>query len=189
MKNAGSRMTLPNMLTIVRIVLVPVYMFLALRGTIGTDWAAFLAFLLASITDKLDGYLARKNNQITSFGKIMDPLADKLLVTAALLVFLQQGRIGVAPVTIIIAREFAVSSLRVVAMGEGKLMAAGWSGKLKTAAQMVVICVMLGLPLLGLPLPLMIEQILGWALALITLWSGIDYFWSNRSLIKTGIDK
>jgi len=187
MKFDSHRITLPNVLTILRILLVPVYMGLAMAGTTVTDWIAFLIFLLASLTDKLDGYLARKHNLVTSFGKIMDPLADKLLVTAAFIVFLQQGRMGAVPLMLIIAREFAVSSLRVVAMGEGKLMAAGWSGKIKTVLQMVVICVMLGLPLLGLPLPLTVEHILGWLLAAVTVLSGIDYFWANRALIKTGI--
>lgn len=187
MKFDSHRITMPNILTILRILLVPVYMGLAMAGTPVSDWLAFLVFVLASLTDKLDGYLARKNNQVTSFGKIMDPLADKLLVTAALIVFLQQNRMGAIPLMIIIAREFAVSSLRVVAMGEGKLMAAGWSGKIKTVVQMVVVCVMLGLPLLGCVLPLGVEHALGWLLAAVTLWSGIDYFWANRALIKTGI--
>ena len=119
-------MTLPNRLTILRILLIPLFILFCL-----TDWAvspylALFIFAAASITDKLDGYIARKYDLITSFGKIMDPLADKLLVGAAYLVFLAQGRMGVIPVLLIVAREYAVSGLRVVAMSEGRLMPAAF---------------------------------------------------------------
>ncbi len=182
-------MTLPNRLTILRILLIPLFILFCL-----TDWAvspylALFIFAAASITDKLDGYIARKYDLITSFGKIMDPLADKLLVGAAYLVFLAQGRMGVIPVLLIVAREYAVSGLRVVAMSEGRLMPAAFSGKLKTAVQLVVAILFLLWPSRWLPHGAAVECALGWIAAAVTLWSGFDYFWTNRALIHVGMRK
>lgn len=126
-------MSLPNQLTLLRIVLVPVCMALMLTGHF---YIALGVFIVASVTDFLDGYIARKNNLVTSFGKIMDPLADKILVFGALLCFLQLGFINSWCVAIILAREFFVTGMRVVAVDKGKVIAASWWGKVKTNVQM-----------------------------------------------------
>ncbi|MBR5535868.1 MAG: CDP-diacylglycerol--glycerol-3-phosphate 3-phosphatidyltransferase [Clostridia bacterium] len=125
-------MNLPNKLTLIRIALVPVCMALMLTGHF---YIALGIFIAASITDFFDGYIARKNNLVTSFGKIMDPLADKILVFGALLCFLQLGFINSWCVAIILAREFFVTGMRVVAVDKGKVIAASWWGKVKTNVQ------------------------------------------------------
>ena len=129
-------MNLPNKLTLIRIVLVPVCMALMLTGHF---YIALGVFIVASITDFFDGYIARKNNLVTSFGKIMDPLADKILVFGALLCFLQLGFINAWCVVIILAREFFVTGMRVVAVDKGKVIAASWWGKVKTNVQMFAV--------------------------------------------------
>lgn len=129
-------MNLPNKLTILRIILVPVCMLLTLTGHF--YWALGV-FAAASVTDFLDGYIARKNNIVTSFGKIMDPLADKILVFGALLCFLQMGFVNSWCVMIILAREFFVTGMRVVAVDKGKVIAASWWGKVKTNIQMFAV--------------------------------------------------
>lgn len=182
-------MTLPNKLTVLRIIMIPLFVLFALDTPISHPYLALFIFALASATDKLDGYLARRFKQVTSFGKIMDPLADKLLVGSAYLVFLAQGRMSVVAVILIIAREYAVSSLRVVAMGEGKLLAAAFSGKIKTAVQMIVaVLILLRLPD-WLSFGQTLETALGWLAAAVTLWSGVDYFLANRSLIHASVRK
>ena len=182
-------MTFPNKLTLLRIIMIPFFVLFALDTPVSNPLIALFIFVLAAATDKLDGYLARKLKQVTSFGKIMDPLADKMLVGSAYLVFLAQGRMSVVPTILIIAREYAVSSLRVVAMGEGKLLAAAFSGKVKTAVQMVVaVLILLRFPD-WLSFGHTLETVLGWFAAVVTLWSGVDYFWTNRSLIHTGVRK
>lgn len=125
-------MNLPNKLTLIRIALVPVCMALTLTGHF---YAALGVFIVASITDFFDGYIARKNNLVTSFGKIMDPLADKILVFGALLCFLQMGFIPCWTIAVILAREFFVTGMRVVAVDKGKVIAASWWGKIKTNVQ------------------------------------------------------
>ncbi len=184
-------MNLPNALTLLRIVLVPVFMLFGFMDGIVYDILSLLIFIVASITDHIDGHLARKHNLITNFGKIMDPLADKLLVTSAFLVFVAQGRMGVVPVMIILAREFAVTSLRVVAAGNGKVMAAGMSGKIKTVSQIVYIILMLlnigKIPFIPETLAYFVEQTAMWIITAITVWSGIDYFAKNKELIKSSL--
>ena len=177
-------MNLPNMLTIFRMVLVPVFIVLML---LNMPLAALIVFAVASITDKLDGYLARKNNQVTVFGKFMDPLADKLLVMSAFLLFQHLGMMHVAFVFVILAREFIITSLRVLAIEAGIVMPAGISGKVKTAVQMVTLCLMLfvawlkGTLVPGLPAEL-IYDICSWVMLAVTVWSGADYIWSQRAL-------
>lgn len=169
-------MNLPNTLTMGRIILVPVFM-IALLCAIpsGSYWAAFI-FILASFTDFLDGYLARKNNQVTNFGKIMDPLADKLLVAAALISLVQLGDVPAWIAILILGREFAVTGLRSVAASEGIVVAASKLGKFKTVTQMI-----------ALVLLILKADILAWTgynigmlflyLALfMTVYSGVDYF-------------
>ena len=140
-------MNLPNKLTIFRVILVPIMViipFLGIQGEICkipiTYWIIDLIFVIASITDKLDGYLARKNNQVTSFGKFLDPLADKILVLAAMLMLVEFGKLPAWIPTIVLAREFLVSGYRLIAVEKGgKVVAASNWGKLKTVTQMIAI--------------------------------------------------
>ena len=133
-----------NKLTVIRIFLVPIFLiFIAVQGIpYGTFIATFI-FILASLTDKLDGYIARSRNQITNFGKFMDPLADKLLVTSALISLVELQMVPSWAAIVIIAREFAVSGLRTIAASEGKVIAASWWGKIKTVIQIIAIVLLL----------------------------------------------
>ena len=137
-------MNLANKLTVIRIFLVPIFLiFIAVQGIpYGTFIATFI-FILASLTDKLDGYIARSRNQITNFGKFMDPLADKLLVTSALISLVELQMVPSWAAIVIIAREFAVSGLRTIAASEGKAIAASWWGKIKTVIQIIAIVLLL----------------------------------------------
>ena len=137
-------MNLANKLTVIRIFLVPIFLiFIAVQGIpYGTFIATFI-FILASLTDKLDGYIARSRNQITNFGKFMDPLADKLLVTSALIYLVELQMVPSWAAIVIIAREFAVSGLRTIAASEGKVIAASWWGKIKTVIQIIAIVLLL----------------------------------------------
>ena len=179
-------MNLPNKLTMMRVVLVPVFMIFAALSHYGTaDFnAAFMLtagiiFAVASYTDFLDGYLARKNNLVTDFGKFMDPLADKCLVTAAMLWFVEIGQMPAWALLIVIIREFAVSGLRMIASDKGRVIAAGWSGKVKTASTMVCIVVMF------LPIPGWLNAVCVAVIAVTTLYSGVEYFVLNRDIIAT----
>ena len=137
-------MNLANKLTVIRIFLVPIFLiFIAVQGIpYGTFIATFI-FILASLTDKLDGYIARSRNQITNFGKFMDPLADKLLVTSALISLVELQMVPSWAAIVIIASEFAVSGLRTIAASEGKVIAASWWGKIKTVIQIIAIVLLL----------------------------------------------
>lgn len=135
-------------------------------------------FAVASVTDTLDGHIARHYNQITDFGKFMDPLADKCLVTAAMLWFVEAGRMPAWALLIVIVREFGVSGLRMVAADKGRVIAAGWSGKIKTAATMVCIILML------LPFPEIVDQICTAVIVLTTIYSGVEYFMKNADILS-----
>lgn len=169
-------MNLPNMLTVGRIILVPVFMIALLMDISYGHYIAVAIFIVASFTDFLDGYLARKNNQITNFGKIMDPLADKLLVSAALICLVELGDAPAWIVILILGREFAITGLRSVAASEGIVVAASNLGKYKTVSQMVALVLLMLKPdvinLVGFDLGLIVLYI---ALFL-TLYSGYDYF-------------
>ena len=178
-------MNLPNKLTMLRVILVPVFMVFAAYSRYGTaDFnpafalIAGILFAAASFTDFLDGYLARKNNLVTDFGKFMDPLADKVLVLAAMCFFIEKGQMPGWAVVIVLFREFAVSGLRLIAVEQQRVIAAAWSGKIKTACTMVGLCVMLftSHPLLN--------QIVTWVIVITTLYSGIEYFYVNRDVFK-----
>lgn len=178
-------MNLPNKLTMMRVVLVPVFMVFAALSHYGTaDFnAAFMLtagiiFAVASFTDFLDGYLARKNNLVTDFGKFMDPLADKLLVVSAMLWFIESGQMPAWAVLIVVAREFAVTGLRLVAVDNGRVIAAGWSGKVKTASTMVCICIML------LSIPAWLNTVCVAVIVVTTLYSGVEYFVKNRDVLN-----
>ncbi len=170
-------MNLPNKLTMLRIILVPVTMALMLTEH---PILAGIFFAIASITDFFDGYIARKYNLVSSFGKIMDPLADKILVFGALLCFIQKDVITVWPVVIILARELFVTSMRVVAVDKGKVIAASWWGKIKTNVQIFAVLFSI---LFAEKLPAVCKGAL-WAAALFTLASWIAYIVENIDVFK-----
>lgn len=181
-------MNLANKLTMIRIFLVPIFLiFIAARGIPYGKELATIIFILASLTDKLDGYIARSRNQITNFGKFMDPLADKLLVTAALVSLVELQIVHAWVAMIIIAREFAVSGLRTVAASEGKVIAASWWGKIKTVIQIVAIITALVNLSYANPILNTLTTISMAAAVVITIISGIDYFVKNKGAIR--IDK
>ena len=173
-------MNLPNKLTLLRVILVPVFMAVLYMGFPGASWVALVIFIVASLTDLLDGKIARKYNLVTDFGKFADPLADKMLTTAALLWFVENGQMPAWALLIVLIREFAVSGLRMIASDKGRVIAAGWSGKVKTASTMVCIVIMF-IP----QLPAIINTLCVWIIALTTLYSGIEYFVKNKDVIQT----
>ena len=173
------KMNLPNQLTMLRILLIPVFMVVLYLGFPGATYVALLIFIVASLTDLLDGKIARKYNLVTDFGKFADPLADKMLTTAALLWFVENGQMPAWALLIVIVREFAVSGLRMIAADKGKVIAAGWSGKVKTASTMVCIILMF------LPIPAIVNTVCVWVIALTTLYSGVEYFVQNKDAIQT----
>ncbi len=176
-------MTTANKITIFRIVLIPVFLVLAYTGHL---YWAFAVFVLASLSDMADGYVARHFNQITNFGKFMDPLADKVLVMAAMCFFVESGRMPGWALAIVLLREFAVSGMRLIAVEQGRVIAAAWSGKLKTAATMVCLCLMLLFPAPGLEdsAPDFIAQISTWIILITTVYSGVEYFYKNRDVFQ-----
>ena len=179
-------MTLPNILTCVRVLLIPVFMVLAYQNNMPCDIAALIVYVVACLTDYVDGYLARKNNQVTNFGKFMDPVADKLLVMAALLIFIEDGTIPAWAVAIILGREFIVSALRMVAASEGMVIAANMWGKAKTMITMITLIFLLcpiGPILLG---PVSLQDIMIWITVIITAISGTTYITDNFAVIKDG---
>ena len=170
-------MTLASKITMVRVVMIPAYMvtmYLS-QGEMNLWMILSLAiFIIASLTDFLDGYIARHYNQTTDFGKFLDPLADKLLTIAAMTLFCEWGKFPAWAVMIVLAREFAVSGLRMVASQKGTVIAAGWSGKVKTASTMVGLCVMMAFPGIG-----WISTIVMYMIVATTLYSGVEYFIQN----------
>lgn len=170
-------MNLPNKLTMVRIVLVPVTMALMITNH---PILAGIMFAIASITDFFDGYIARKYNLVTAFGKIMDPLADKILVFGALLCMLQLGIINVWPVIIILAREFFVTGMRVVAVDKGKVIAASWWGKIKTNMQIFAVL----FSIFFAHMYPTAANIVIWIAALFTLASWVAYIFENIDVFK-----
>lgn len=177
-------MNLPNKLTIFRIALVPVFLIILYIDNGATNWVAFAIFCVASATDALDGYIARKYNLITDFGKFMDPLADKLLVCSALIALTDLGRIFGWIVIIIIAREFIISGFRLVAAGKGKVIAAGKWGKIKTVVQMAATMLLI-IDFKNMPM-FVITQIFVYAALVLTVISLIDYFISNKEVLHGG---
>ena len=170
------KMNLPNKLTVLRILLVPVFLLLFM---LRLYLLACLVFVAASLTDLLDGKIARKYNLVTDFGKFADPLADKMLTTAAMLWFVENGQMGAWALLIVLVREFAVSGLRMIASDKGRVIAAGWSGKVKTASTMVCIVLMF------LPIPAILNTICVWIIAVTTLYSGVEYFVKNKDVIQS----
>ena len=173
-------MTTASKITLVRVVLIPVFMvFLILSAdNLALRWVALGVFALASLSDFIDGQIARRCNQVTDFGKFLDPLADKLLVTACLIIFVGQGRMLDWIVFIVVAREFAISGLRMVAANNGKVIAAGWSGKIKTASTMVGLLLMMALP--GKPT---LDLVVSIVILATTIYSGVEYFVKNWHIL------
>ena len=175
-------MTTASKITLVRVVLIPVYMVLMLLSAGGTEWlrwAAVAVFIIASVSDFLDGYIARHYNQVTDFGKFLDPLADKLLVIAAMCMFCQWGVFPAWALMIVLTREFAVTGLRLIAVQKGHVIAAGWSGKVKTASTMVCICLIL------FGIPQWLNYVCQGVILVTTVYSGIEYFAKNADVFKS----
>ena len=170
-------MNTANKLTMLRIVMIPVFLVILYLNFPFNRYLALLIFILASVTDFIDGYIARHYNQITDFGKFMDPLADKMLVMAAMLWFVEAGRMPAWALLIVVVREFAVSGLRLIAVDNGRVIAAAWSGKVKTASTMVGICLML------LPVPPVVDLAVTAVIVVTTVYSGVEYFVKNRDVI------
>lgn len=181
-------MNLANKLTLIRIFLVPIFLvFIAVKDIPYGKHIATAVFIIAALTDKLDGYIARSRNQITRFGKFMDPLADKLLVTAALVSLVEFQIIPTWIAMIIIAREFAVTGLRSIAAAEGVVIAASWWGKIKTVIQIVaIIFALINLNYANVYFS-MATKIVMFITVIVTLLSGVDYFIKNKEVIR--IDK
>lgn len=182
-------MNLPNKLTLLRVILVPFFLLFLLVDQIPLHglWA-LLIFTAASVTDALDGHIARSRGLITDFGKFLDPVADKVLVFAALIAFVELGLASSAAVVIMMAREFLVSSMRMVAASKGRVIAAGKSGKVKTAVTMVSIVAILLLMALGdlvtgmtVSLPA-VSNLLIWICGVITVYSGVEYLVQNKDV-------
>ncbi len=165
-----------NKITMARIVMIPIFLVLAYLGHM---FAAFAVYVLACVSDFVDGYIARHYNQITNFGKFMDPLADKMLVLAAMCFFIENGQMPGWVVAVVLLREFAVSGLRLVAVEQQKVIAAAWSGKVKTAATMVCLCVMLLFSQSAL-----LNFICSGVILVTTAYSGLEYFVVNRAVFK-----
>lgn len=170
-------MTTASKITLVRVVCIPVYMvFMYLSGGEPNAWmwAALAVFIGASLTDYVDGQIARRRNQVSDFGKFLDPLADKLLVISAMVVFCEWGRMPAWALMIVLTREFAVTGLRLIAVDKGTVIAAGWSGKVKTASTMIGLCA-----LMAFPTVLWLNWAVIGVIVVTTVYSGVEYFIQN----------
>ena len=172
-------LNLPNLLTMLRILAVPVIVVALLDETPNGDTLAAAVFALAAVTDGLDGYIARSRGAITTFGKLMDPLADKLLVTAALVALVSLDRLAAWVAMVIIAREFAVTGLRVIAAERGVIIAASWLGKVKTVLQIAAVIALIATN----PAPWWVDGLVYAAVAA-TVISGVDYFFGLRRRLE-----
>lgn len=170
-------MTTASKITLIRVAFIPLYMVLMYLsgGQPGIwMWVSLAVFIIASLTDYVDGHIARKYNQVSDFGKFLDPLADKLLVIAAMVIFCEWGQTPAWALMIILTREFAVTGLRLVAVGKGVVIAAGWSGKVKTASTMVGLCVLMTFPQID-----WLATAVTAVIVVTTLYSGAEYFIQN----------
>lgn len=174
-------MNLPNKLTIFRVILIPFFVvFLLLDITAYDRWIALAIFIIASLTDFLDGHIARKYHLVTNFGKFMDPLADKLLVCSALICLVELERIPSWIVIVIIAREFIISGFRLVASDNGVVIAASYWGKFKTTFQILMICLMIA----DLEPLYLVTQVVMWVALALTVISLVDYLVKNKEVMR-----
>ena len=171
-------MNTANKLTMLRVVMIPAFLLVLYMGIPFANFVALAIFIVASLTDWLDGYIARNYNKTTDFGKFMDPLADKCLVIAAMLWFVEIGQMPAWALLIVVVREFAVSGIRMQAANLGRVIAAGWSGKVKTASTMVCICLML------LPIPTVVNTMCVAVIVVTTLYSGGEYLIQNKDVFS-----
>lgn len=175
-------MNTPNKLTLLRVILIPFFVVCMLAVNAGWGkWAALAIFIIASLTDMLDGYLARRDNLVTNFGKFMDPLADKLLVCSAMIYLVDMERIPSWVVIIIIGREFVISGFRLIASDNGVVIAANYWGKIKTVCQMIMIIVVIA-DLGGVFV--VVEQVLIYLSLILTVISLATYLWDNRKVLS-----
>ena len=172
-------MNTANKLTMLRVILIPIYLVVWHLNFAYNNIVALIIFIIASVTDFIDGYVARHYNQVTDFGKFMDPLADKVLVLTSMICFCAMGRFPAWALVIVMAREFAVSGLRMVAVDNGRVIAAGWSGKVKTFSTMVCLCIM------HLPIWDWLVWVCVVVIAATTLYSGVEYFVKNKDVLNT----
>ena len=168
--------TTANKITLLRIALIPVFLLLAYAGR---TIPALLIFIVASLSDMADGYVARHYNQITNFGKFMDPLADKMLVLAAMCFFVEKGQMPGWAVAIVLFREFAVSGLRLVAVERQRVIAAAWSGKIKTTCTMIGLCFVLVFTQFE-----WLNIFVSAVILITTVYSGVEYFWKNKDVFR-----
>ncbi|RKM62770.1 CDP-diacylglycerol--glycerol-3-phosphate 3-phosphatidyltransferase [Butyrivibrio sp. XB500-5] len=177
-------MNLPNKLTVARVVLIPFFVFFLLSDPYNDilKWAALATFIIASLTDLLDGRIARKYNLVTDFGKFMDPLADKLLVCSAMIGLVELGRIPAVIVITIIAREFIISGFRLIAADNGRVIAASYWGKFKTTFQMLMVVLMIAN--IGGPVMPTITTVIMWIALALTIVSLIDYLVKNKDVLN-----
>lgn len=175
-------MNLPNKLTILRVIMIPFFVFFMLTDYAGeaSKWIALAIFIVASLTDLLDGYLARKHNLVTNFGKFMDPLADKLLVCAALICLVDMEKLASWMVIVIISREFIISGFRLVASDNGVVIAASYWGKFKTTFQMVMICLLIA----DIEAIAVVTVVVTWIALVLTVISLVDYLIKNKDVMK-----
>ena len=174
-------MNLPNKLTIFRVILIPFFIIaLPVPGIPAGNWIALAIFIVASLTDLLDGKIARKYNLVTNFGKFMDPLADKLLVCSALICLVELSRIPSWMVVIIIAREFTISGFRLIAADNGVVIAASYWGKFKTTFQMIAVCLMIA----NIPVLSLLTTVITWIAVILTVVSLVDYLVKNKDVMK-----
>ena len=171
-------MTTANKLTLARVALIPVFLVILYLDFPYARCAAFGVFVVACLTDFVDGYIARHYNQVTNFGKFMDPLADKMLVMAAMCYFVECGQMPGWCLAIVLLREFAVSGMRLVAVEQGRVIAAAWSGKVKTASTMVCLCLMLVFE------SNLLNIVCITVIVATTVYSGIEYFAKNLDVFK-----
>ena len=177
-------MNTPNKLTIARVIMIPFFVAFLMYDIVGSagKWVALAIFIIASLTDTLDGYLARKYHLVTNFGKFMDPLADKLLVCSALICFTATGQLAGWITIIIIAREFIISGFRLIAADNGIVIAASYWGKFKTVSQMILIILMImDLPYSAFQMLIQIFVVIAVVLTVVSL---VDYIWKNKSVLS-----
>mgnify|MGYP000875680513 FL=1 len=179
-------MNLPNKITLARVLLIPIFMIVLLSNFPNNNYIAALIFTIASATDGLDGHIARSRNQVTTFGKFVDPLADKLLVSTALICMIQLGKVPAWIVVIIIAREFTITGFRIIAASEGITIAASPLGKIKTITQLIAIIAILinNYPFRLINFPF--DRVMLYLALIFTVISGVDYIYRNKEVLKTG---